>query len=69
MQADMPPHECGLFPAGDSVNGTPTWVEGAKQTAVNAVWGVMPRMGGASSVSNPGPGDLYASHGRGDLED
>ncbi len=29
------------------------------QTALNAVWGVMHQLGGATDPSNPGPGDLY----------
>lgn len=69
MQSDLPPQERGLFIAGDGVSWTPAWVEGAVQTALNAVWGVMNHMGGASLGSNPGPGDLYAKHGPIDLGD
>ncbi|MBT9385373.1 FAD-dependent oxidoreductase [Pseudooceanicola sp. CBS1P-1] len=63
MQADLPEAERGLFVAGDGVSWTPAWVEGAVQTALNAVWGIMTHMGGACAPENPGPGDLYAEHG------
>jgi tryptophan 2-monooxygenase len=59
MQKDMPPIERGLFIAGDDVSFTPAWVEGAVQTALNAVWGVMRQFGGASPADNPGPGDRW----------
>ncbi len=59
MQADLPPVERGLFLAGDDVSWTPAWVEGAVQTALNAVWGVVNHFGGATSADNPGPGDRY----------
>jgi tryptophan 2-monooxygenase len=29
------------------------------QTALNAVWGVMHQLGGATDPANPGPGDVY----------
>ena len=32
--------------AGDGVSWTPGWVEGAVQTALNAVWGIMHHFGG-----------------------
>ncbi|MEQ8397478.1 NAD(P)/FAD-dependent oxidoreductase [Thalassobaculum sp.] len=63
MQADLPPAERGLFLAGDDVSWTPAWVEGAVQTALNAVWGVMTHFGGRTLPENPGPGDLYPSIG------
>jgi tryptophan 2-monooxygenase len=59
MQKDMPPIERGLFIAGDDVSFTPAWVEGAVQTALNAVWGVMRQFGGTSPADNPGPGDRW----------
>lgn len=34
--------------------------EGAVQTALNAVWGVMRQFGGATDPANPGPGDRFA---------
>lgn len=69
MQSEMPAEQRGLFLAGDGISWTPAWVEGAVQTALNAVWGVMNHMGGQSSKSNPGPGDAYAEHGPIDLGD
>lgn len=63
MQAELPDHEKGLFIAGDGVSWTPAWVEGAVQTSLNAVWGIMTHLGGASSAENPGPGDLYLERG------
>jgi tryptophan 2-monooxygenase len=59
VQAEMPPAERGIFIAGDDVSWTPGWVEGAVQTALNAVWGVMTHVGGATHADNPGPGDLW----------
>ncbi|WP_118133090.1 NAD(P)/FAD-dependent oxidoreductase [Oceanicella sp. SM1341] len=59
MQDALPPEQRGLFLCGDDVSWTPGWVEGAVQTALNAVWGVMHRMGGACAPENPGPGDLW----------
>jgi tryptophan 2-monooxygenase len=61
MQADLPPEQRGLFLAGDDVSWTPAWVEGAVQTALNAVWGVMAHLGGRSPGENPGPGDRWAA--------
>lgn len=58
MQQEMPPEQRGIFLAGDGVSWTPAWVEGASQTALNAVWGVMTHLGGSSGPDNPGPGDL-----------
>ncbi|WP_172327351.1 NAD(P)/FAD-dependent oxidoreductase [Mangrovicoccus sp. HB161399] len=63
MQADLPAAERGLFLAGDGVSWTPAWVEGAVQTALNAVWGIMAHLGGGSHAENPGPGDLWADCG------
>ena len=63
MQADQPATHRGMFLAGDSVSWTPAWVEGAVQTALNAVWGIMTHFGGASNAANPGPGDVYEDQG------
>ncbi|AJE46871.1 flavin monoamine oxidase family protein [Celeribacter indicus] len=63
MQADLPEAQRGLFLAGDSVSWTPAWVEGAVQTALNAVWGVVAHLGGAAHPANPGPGDRYPEAG------
>lgn len=69
MQADMPPEERGIFLAGDDVSWTPAWAEGAVQTALNAVWGVMTHLGGSTPSDNPGPGDAYPEWGPVDLGD
>ncbi len=58
-QEKMPPAERGIFMAGDDVSWTPGWVEGAVQTALNAVWGIMHHLGGQSPPGNPGPGDVF----------
>ena len=59
MQGALPPAERGIFLAGDDVSFTPAWAEGAVQTALNAVWGIMHHFGGVSDPANPGPGDLF----------
>jgi tryptophan 2-monooxygenase len=63
MQGALPPEQRGLFIAGDDVSWTPAWVEGAVQTALNAVWGVMTHLGGHTHADNPGPGDAWAELG------
>jgi len=63
MQQDMPDAERGIFLAGDDISFTPGWVEGAIQTALNAVWGVVNHYGGATSSTNPGPGDVFIHYG------
>ena len=63
VQDTMPVHQRGLFLAGDDVSWTPGWAEGAVQTALNAVWGVVHHLGGASTEGNPGPGELYPRWG------
>lgn len=63
MQDDLPAAERGIFLAGDDVSFTPAWVEGAVQTSLNAVWGIVHQLGGDCAVDNPGPGDCYASLG------
>jgi len=63
MQDDLPAAERGIFLAGDDVSWTPAWVEGAVQTALNAVWGIMRHVGGVTPHGNPGPGDLWDSLG------
>jgi hypothetical protein len=45
--------------AGDGISFTPAWAEGAVQTALNAVWGVLHHFGGATHPDNPGPGDDF----------
>lgn len=59
MQQDFPASQTGIFLAGDDVSWTPGWAEGAVQTALNAVWGVLNHLGGETHASNPGPGDLF----------
>lgn len=63
MQDTLPPAERGLFLAGDDISFTPAWVEGAVQTALNAVWGIVRHLGGGSPADNPGPGEHYPSLG------
>jgi tryptophan 2-monooxygenase len=52
-----------MFIAGDDVSWTPAWVEGAVQTSLNAVWGILNHFGGKTFASNPGPGDVFAAIG------
>jgi len=59
MQDDLPPEQRGIFMAGDDVSWTPAWVEGAVQTSLNAVWGIMHHLGGRTYPDNPGPGDVF----------
>ena len=59
VQRDMPPEQRGIFLAGDGVSWTPAWAEGAVQTGLNAVWGVMTHFGGETPADNPGPGDVW----------
>jgi lysine 2-monooxygenase len=59
MQRGLPAAERGIFIAGDDVSFTPAWAEGAVQTALNAVWGIVTHFGGSCHPENPGPGDLF----------
>ena len=59
MQDTLPSNMRGVFLAGDDISWTPGWAEGAVQTALNAVWGIMHHFGGASPEDNPGPGDMF----------
>ena len=59
MQRDLPPSERGIFLAGDDIGFIPGWVEGAVQTALNAVWGITHHLGGGCHADNPGPGDRF----------
>ncbi|WP_329180831.1 flavin monoamine oxidase family protein [Streptomyces sp. NBC_01477] len=59
MQDALPADRRGLFLAGDDISWTAGWAEGAVQTALNAVWGVMRHLGGGTDPLNPGPGDRY----------
>ncbi len=69
MQDDLPAHQRGIFLAGDDISWTPAWVEGAVQTALNAVWGIERHFGGHTHPDNPGPGDVFAEIGPMDLPD
>lgn len=59
MQDRIDPRYRGVFLAGDDISWTAGWAEGAVQTALNAVWGVMTHLGGATHEDNPGPGDCF----------
>ncbi len=59
MQSDFSTEHRGIFIAGDDVSWTPGWAEGAVQTALNAVWGIVNHLGGHSAADNPGPGDQF----------
>ena len=61
MQDALPEDQRGLFLAGDDISWTAGWAEGAVQTALNAVWGVMHHLGGRTPAANPGPGDAFPS--------
>jgi len=63
MQADMPPEQRGIFLAGDGISWTPAWVEGAVQTALNAVSGIVRHFGGRAAKTNPSPSDRYKEDG------
>ena len=63
MQDDFPEAQKGIFIAGDDVSWTPAWVEGAVQTSLNAVWGILHQLGGKTHADNPGPGDVFAELG------
>ena len=69
MQDDLAPEHRGLFLAGDDVSWTAGWAEGAVTTALNAVWGVMHHLGGATAPENPGPGDVFDELAPVDLDD
>ena len=69
MQDDLPAEQQGIFIAGDDVSWTPAWVEGAVQTSLNAVWGIMHHFGGSTHPDNPGPGDVFGELGPIELPD
>jgi len=69
LQDDFPDEQRGIFLAGDDVSWTPGWAEGAVHTALNAVWGIMRHLGGATDPANPGPGDVYGDIGPVELPD
>jgi tryptophan 2-monooxygenase len=59
MQQNMPAEQRGIFIAGDDVSWTPGWAEGAVQTGLNAVWGILHHLGGSCPTDNQGPGDVF----------
>lgn len=59
VQDRFPAEHRGVFLAGDDISFTPGWAEGAVQTAINAVWGVVRHLGGTCAPTNPGPGDRF----------
>ncbi|MDF0528789.1 FAD-dependent oxidoreductase [Tsukamurella sp. 8F] len=59
MQDRLDERHRGFFLAGDDVSWTAGWAEGAIQTALNAVWGIVHHLGGATAPGNPGPGDVF----------
>lgn len=59
MQRDLDARHRGIYLAGDDISWTAGWAEGAITTALNAVWAVMNQLGGATSPTNPGPGDVF----------
>jgi monoamine oxidase len=63
MQDNFSAQQRGIFLAGDDISWTPAWVEGAVQTSLNAVWGILHQFGGHTHPENPGPGDLFAAIG------
>ncbi|MBT9552780.1 MAG: FAD-dependent oxidoreductase [Hydrogenophaga sp.] len=63
MQDGLPAAERGIFLAGDDVSFTPAWVEGAVQTSLNAVWGIVHQLGGQCPADNPGPGERFPEIG------
>ena len=62
-QSGLDAEHRGIFLAGDDISWTAGWAEGAVSTAVNAVWGVVNHLGGASHPENPGPGQFLADLG------
>jgi tryptophan 2-monooxygenase len=60
VQDELSARYRGLFLAGDDISWTAGWAEGAVQTALNAVWGVLHHFGGETHGANPGPGDGFA---------
>ncbi|MEM8951106.1 MAG: FAD-dependent oxidoreductase [Pseudomonadota bacterium] len=59
MQDDLPSEQRGIFLAGDDIGWIPGWVEGAVQTSLNAVAGIVRHLGGEAPKDNPGPCDRF----------
>lgn len=69
VQDSLADAQRGLFLAGDDISWTGGFAEGAVTTALNAVWGVLRHLGGATVPGNPGPGDVWSSTGPVSLPD
>ncbi|MEM9040546.1 MAG: FAD-dependent oxidoreductase [Actinomycetota bacterium] len=67
LQRGLAPEQRGIFLAGDDVSWTPGWAEGAVQTALNAVTGIVAHLGGSAHADNPGPIEAWDQHGPVDL--
>ncbi|MCP3804689.1 FAD-dependent oxidoreductase [Allokutzneria sp. A3M-2-11 16] len=59
MQEEFAEEHRGFFMAGDDISWVAGFAENAVTTALNAVWGVINHLGGATHPDNPGPGDLF----------
>lgn len=59
MQDGFDAKHRGFLMAGDDISWLGGFAENAVETALNAVWGVMRHLGGATHPDNPGPGDLF----------
>jgi lysine 2-monooxygenase len=53
VQDELPPHQRGIFLAGDDISWTAGWAEGAITTALNAVAGTIRHLGGIGAPKNP----------------
>lgn len=62
-QSKLPAEQRGIFMAGDGISWTPAWVEGAVQTSLNAVSGIVSHLGGTAHAQNPSPIDEFAKWG------
>ena len=63
MQDNLSAQERGIFMAGDGVSWIPTWVEGAVQTSLNAVAGIVRHLSGTFPRENLSPVDAYPELG------
>ncbi len=59
VQDSLPPHQRGIFLAGDDISWTAGWAEGAVTTALNAVAGTIRHLGGSAAPENPDPIDVW----------
>ena len=59
MQDGLPPHQRGIFLAGDDISWTAGWAEGAVTTALNAVAGAIRHLGGVGAADNPDAVDMW----------